>query len=926
MSTPILATKLYIPPPRPKVVVRARLIEQLNDGLPHKLTLISAPAGFGKTTLVSEWLVGSGRPVAWLSLDEADNEPTHFLAYIIAALQTTAAAIGTEALGALQMLPPPATESILTTLINEISRLADPFILVLDDYHVIEAQAIDQALTFLLENLPPQMHLVITTREDPQLPLARMRVRGQLTELRAADLRFTAAEAAEFLNASMGLQLSAHDIAALEDRTEGWIAGLQLAALALQGPMSRQGQDEVSGFIRTFAGDHRYIVDYLVEEVLQRQPEPIRNFLIQTAILDQLNGAVCEAVTGEAGGSARLEALERGNFFIVPLDDKRQWYRYHHLFAEVLRARLRAEQPELVLVLHGRASEWYAQNGFVGEAIRHALAGKDFAQAANLVELAMPEMRRSRQETRLLDWLKALPDELVRTRPVLSTGYAGALLSIGTLEGVETRLQDAEQWLDKTVEMNKVVTTEMVVTDDEMTVVDDEMTVVDDEEFRRLPGSIAVYRAGLALALGKVADTVKYARQALDLIPEEDYLRLGAAAALLGLASWASGDLEAAYKAYGEGMAKLQKAGYVADVIGCTIAMADIRIGQGRLHEAMNLYARGLQLGLGQGKPVLRGTAGMYVGLSALYFERNDLKAAGEHLQRSKELGDFAGLPQNPYRWCVAMAQLREAEGDLDGALVLLDEAERLYVSDFLPNVQPVAALKTRVWIAQGRLGEALSWARERGLTVEDDLSYLREFEHITLARLLLARYKGGLAGDTMVEALELLKRLLKAADEGGRTGSVIEILMLQALVQYGQGDIPAALGPLERALTLAEPEGYFRLFIDEGPAIAELLRAVDARGSLRDYTGKLLAGFETNADNSPPAASPVSQPLIEPLSQRELEVLRLFKTELSGPEIAHELVIALSTVRAHTKQIYSKLDVNNRRSAIKRATELGLI
>jgi len=919
MPISILATKLYVPPPRPKLVVRARLVGRLNEGLSHKLALISAPAGFGKTTLVSEWLTDYGRPVAWLSLDDGDNDPTRFLTCLIAALQTVAAplrgeaaTLGAKALGALEMLPPPPTELILTTLINEISILPDPLVLVLDDYHVIEDKATNEAMAFLLENLPPQMHVVITTREDPQLPLARMRVRGQLTELRAADLRFTASEAAEFLSTSMGLQLLATNVAALEERTEGWIAGLQLAALALQGLMSMQGQDDVSGFIRTFAGDHRYIVDYLVEEVLQRQPEPIRNFLIQTSILEQLNGAVCEAVTGQADGNAQLEVLERGNFFIVPLDDKRHWYRYHHLFAEVLRARLKAEQPERVFGLHRRASEWHAQNGFVAEAIRHALAGKDFAPAASLIERAMPEMRRNRQEARLLNWLKALPDELMQIRPVLSAGYAGALLSVGDLKGVEARLRDADRWLDTTADMNKAPATELVVTDK--------------DEFRHLPGTVAVYRAAQALALGQVSDTVTYARRALELIPGDDHLRLGAAAALLGLASWTSGDLDAAYGAYAEAMVKLQKAGYVADVIGCAIPLADIRITQGRLHDAMNIFQRGLQLGLAQGRPVLRGTAGMYVGMSTLYFERNDLKTAGEYLQSSRELGDFAGLPQNPYRWGVAMARIREAEGDLDGALMLLDEAERLYVSDFLPNVRPVAAMKARAWIAQGRLGEALNWAREEGRSVEDDLSYLREFEHITLARLLLARYKGGPADESIGDASRLLKRLLQAAENGKRTGSVIEILVLQALVHRLEGDHDATMASLERALGLAEPQGYMRLFIDEGPVMAELLSAVAARGTLPNYTSLLLAGFATKAAGSSLTAAPVSQPLIEPLSQRELDVLRLFKTELSGPEIAHELVIALSTVRTHTKQIYSKLNVNNRRSAVKQAIELGLI
>jgi LuxR family maltose regulon positive regulatory protein len=933
MYMPILATKLYIPPPRPKAVLRPRLIERLNDGLYHnrKLTLIAAPAGFGKTTLLSAWVAACGRPVAWLSLDKADSDPVRFLTYVVMALQKIAANIGAGLPGLLQSPQPPPVESVLTALLNEITTVPDNFVLILDDYHMIDAKPVDEALTFLLEHLPPQMHLVIATREDPQLPLARLRVRDQLTELRVTELRFSPTEAAGFLKQVMGLDLSPEDVTALEAHTEGWIAGLQLAAISLQ------GRQDVPGFIRAFAGDNRYIVDYLVEEVLQRQPEPVRHFLLQTAILDRLNGPLCDAVTGQQEGNARLEALERGNFFVVPLDDKRHWYRYHHLFAEVLYAHLMAEQPDQVSNLHRRASEWYEHNGLAAEAIRHALAARNFERAADLAEKAVAAMRRSRQEAMLLIWLKALPDELVRRRPVLSVHYAGALLSSGELEGVEARLRDAERWLDQTAEMSARPDTSPAG-----------MVVVDEEEFRRLPGSIAIYRAGSALAQGDVPGTVKYARLALDLVPEEYHLGRGAAAGLLGLAYWTRGDLEEAYRSYADCMARLQRAGHIFDAIGSSIALADIRIAQGRLHEAMTIYERSLQLAQsatepvteqGQGAPVLRGTADMYVGMGVLYREYNDLNAATEHLLRSQALGELAGLPQNPYRWCVAMAHLREAQGDPEGALELLNEAERLYVSDFFPNVRPIAELKTRVWVAQGRMSDALGWVREKGLSVEDELSYLREFQHITLARVLLARsrYKNDheAADRSILEVMGLLERLLKAAQAGERTGSVIEILVLHSLAHHVQGDIPAALLPLQQALTLAEPEGYVRMFVDEGLPMAQLLRAAAARGIMPDYTGKLLAAFEAEQPTGaveplpsiiPTSTSPASQPLIEPLSQRELAVLRLFNTELSGPEIAQELVIALSTLRTHTKSIYSKLNVSNRRAAVKRAEELNLI
>jgi LuxR family maltose regulon positive regulatory protein len=453
------------------------------------------------------------------------------------------------------------------------------------------------------------------------------------------------------------------------------------------------------------------------------------------------------------------------------------------------------------------------------------------------------------------------------------------------------------------------------------------MIVVDEAEFRRLPGSIAVYRAGLAQALGDVANTMKYARRALDLVPEDDHLGRGSAAALLGLASWASGDLEAAHRTYAEGMALVQKAGNLSDALGCAIALADIRMVQGRLHEAMRTYERGLQLAVEQGAPVLRGTADMYVGMSELYRERNDLQTATELLLRSKELGERTGLPQNRYRWCVAMARIREAQGDLDGALDLLYEAERLYMGDFFPNVRPVAASVSRVWVAQGRVGEALGWAREQGLSVSDDLSYLREFEHITLARVLLARSRSDRAERSLLEAMGLLERLLHAAEAGERTGSVIEILVLQALAHQMQGDLSVALTPLERALTLAEPEGYVRIFVDEGPPMAVLLETAAKHGDPAWGAGNAPNSIRhlLTATGRAPDRTPVKQVLIEPLSERELEVLRLLGTGLNGPEIARELIVSLNTIRTHTKNIYSKLGVNDRRAAVRRAEELDL-
>ena len=911
MPAPLLETKLYVPGPPRGLVPRPRLSHRLDRGTTLKLMLISAPAGFGKTTLLTEWLAAGPagpadeRLAAWLSLDRADNDPASFWTYVIAALQTVAPGVGESALTLLQAPQPPPIETVLTALLNDLGASTGDIVLVLDDYHVIDARDVQDAMAFMLDHLPPRLHVVIASRTDPALPLARLRARGELVETRAAELRFTPDEAAAYLNEMMGLELTARDVAALEGRTEGWIAALQLAALSMQ------GRDDVAGFIAGFAGDDRYVVDYLAEEVLQRQSDRVQTFLLQTSILGRLSGPLCDAVTGQGGGKAMLEALDRGNLFLVPLDDRRRWYRYHHLFADVLQARLLDERPDQIPDLHRRASAWYQQNGEPAVAIGHAVAAGDFERAADLVELAIPAMSRTRQEATVRGWLEAIPGEVVRVRPVLSVGFAGALLSGGELEGVESRLRDAERWLDVTTGIDARSVARSA-----------EMVVADEEEYRRLPGMIELYRAALALARGDVPGTVRHARQALEVALADDHLCRAGASGILGLASWASGDLEAGHSAYAECMTGLRRAGHIADTFGCAIALADIRLVQGRLGEAMRTYEQALQRVPEQGGPVLRGTADMYVGMSGVHRERNDLHAATQQLLRSQELGEHTGLPQNRYRWRVAMARIRQAEGDLDGALDLLNEAERVYLGDFFPNVRPVPALRARIWIAQGSLGEALGWAREQGLSVDDDLSYLREFEHITLARVLMARYQDERAQRSVHEAIRLLDRLLRAAEEGERAGSVIEIGVLRALAYQRHGDIPAALSCLERAVTQAEPEGYVRVFADEGPPMASLLRVAARQQTGGNYVHRLLAAVtETETEQN----GPVKQALIEPLSERELDVLRLLGTDLDGPAIARELMVSLNTVRTHTKHIYAKLAVTNRRAAVRRAAELDL-
>jgi LuxR family maltose regulon positive regulatory protein len=945
MATPILKTKLYMPPARSDLISRPRLTGRLNTSLPEegaglsencfarKLTLISAPAGFGKTTLMSEWVhtVRAHRDAplqaAWLSLDEGDNDPVRFLTYLIAALQTVEGNVGNSALSALQSPQPPPIEALLAPLINDIVAITGRIVLVLDDYHVIEAQAIHDTLTFLLEHLPPQMHLVIATREDPYLPLARLRVRGQLTEVRVTDLRFTLDEAAEFLSTRVGLNLSAEDIAALETRTEGWIAGLQLAAISMQ------GYKDATSFIKSFTGSHHFVLDYLLEEVLHQQPESVQTFLLRSSILDRMCGSLCDAVRfggakspTAASGQETLEYLERANLFIIPLDSERRWYRYHHLFADLLRQRLQQSvglstggEKESVAELHSRASLWYEENGFETEAFHHAFAAEDFERAASLAELAWQTMDSSFQSAAWLGWVKKLPDKLIRARPVLSTQYAWALNDVGEVDAVEARLLDAERWLDTTGDIDARPEGSL-----------DEMVVVDEELFQTLPWRIALARAVNAQVRGDVAATVEYAKRALDLISEEDHYNRSLATSVLAFTHWANGDLEAVNRAFADFRAQMLTAGNVFFAVACSGYLAEIMVAQGRLHEAERTYKQSLQLASEHGEQLQRVTAHLHLGLAMLYHEMGDREAAAQQLLKSKELGEQTALIDWPHRWCLAQARLKEAEGGLEAALDLLDEAKRLYVRNPVPDERPIEALKARVYVKQGRLTQALDWVHEHGLSVDDDLSYLREFEHITLARVLIAEYQSDCVDHTILAARGLLERLLKVTEEGGRMGSMIEILVLQALAHQAQGNIPLALAPLERALALAEPAGYVRIFVDEGLPMAQLLSEAVAREVVSDYTGKLLAVFRSEEQKSkaepclPPA--PPARSLVEPLSQRELEVLQLIAQGLSNREISERLFLALSTVKGHNRNIFGKLQVQRRTEAVARARELGLV
>jgi LuxR family maltose regulon positive regulatory protein len=898
VAGPLLSSKYRVPLRRPGVVPRRRLADRLPAASRAPVTLLSAPAGFGKTTLLSEWLAQAstgGAAVACLSLDRRDNDPVSFWTYVVTALQAAVPGLGDAAL---QLLASSATPSDapLASLLNEVEGLPTNLVLALDDYHVIDTLDVHEGMKFVLDHQPPQLQLILATRSDPPLPMGQLRARGQLVEVRAADLRFTAEEAALYLNDSMGLELSEEDVAALEGRTEGWIAALQLAALSLQ------GRADAGAFIAGFAGDDHYVVDYLTEEVLARQSGDIRRFLLQTSILDSLTGPLCDAVTGEEGGKATLVALERANLFLLPLDDRRRWYRYHHLFADVLHAHLIDERPHEVAELHRRASAWFQAHDDTSQAVSHALAGGDTGRAADLMELAMPMMRRERRQADLARWVHALPMDVLRSRPVLAVALVGVLAQALQFDTVAERLDQVEALVRSADGSWPEQPPPGVI-------------VVDSDNYRSLPAHIQMYRAALALANGDLAATITHARAALRLAPPHDPLARAAASALAGIASWTNGDLAGAHAAYTESAAGLTSAGFFADVLACTITLGDIRRTQGRLTAAVHTYQRALDLAESTARTEpLRGTADMHVGLAGVLLERNDLAGALEQLTISRQLGDHNGLPQNAYRGRVVLARLREAQGDLDDALRLLDEAERVYVGDFAPDVQPVAAVRARLRIRRNELADAQEWAGERRLSADDDPSYLREYEHLTLARLLIAQHRAEPARDE-ANVLPLLDRLLAAAELGGRGASIIEILMLHAAAHDAGGNSPAANAALQRAVTLAQSEGYVRLFLDEGPPMAALLKALRKQSAAPAYLNRLIAS---------PASLP--QRLVEPLSERELDVLRLLGGDLGGPAIARQLCVSLNTVRTHTKNIYAKLGVTSRRDAVRQARELNLI
>jgi LuxR family maltose regulon positive regulatory protein len=900
---PLLTTKFYVPEAREFLVSRPRLMERLDQGRTRKLVLVSAPAGFGKTTLVASWTGANELPVAWLTLDEGDNDSARFLAYLKAALESLPWPAGDEVASRWASLHLGASRSGLTALINELDGFQDDFVCVLDDYHLITRPEIHETLAFLLEHQPPRMHLVISTRGDPPLPLARLRARRQMVEIREGDLRFTVPETLAFLGRASDLTLSDEDAAALQERTEGWAAGLQLAALALPGR-----RDEMGAFLESFAGSHQYIAEYLQSEVLSQQAADVQRFLLQTSILERLSGSLCDAVTGRRGGRQSLKELRRMNLFVVSLDDEQRWYRYHSLFADLLRQRLARTMPEEAPILHKRACHWYVAHDRPASAIKHALAAGEKELAAELIAAAAEETLMRGELTTLVNWMEPLPREIVDRHQLLRVYHATALLFLGQpLEVVEPWLYEGDAAMDQ------------------------------------LPAIALPPYAYIAILRGQGARAAELSRQALAHLPPEERFLRSLAIWLLNVAELRDSDPDASLRLLEGAARSVREIGNAMVTVLALCNQAELYMVQGQLHESQAIYRRALALAAdSQGKRLPVAGAALS-GLGELAREWNDLAAAERYLVEGIELTKQWAGPAALDAY-FSLAHVRLSLGDAAAAEELLEEAghiaERFDASeedDWLVDI-----VRARLWLGLGRIGEVWSWARARGLDGESgpDLAVdlpgedrsleerKRKYEWLVLARLLLME-------ERPAEALSLLDWVRPLFQKRRRVRALIQTLNLTALAQQSCGRPTLALEALDEALALAEPDGHVRTFLDEGPQMARLLYRAAGRGPSPGYAGKLLALFPlseateateaTEAAEAPPSAR-AEEALIRPLSPRELEVLQLIAEGHSNREIANILVLSLSTVKVHTRSIYRKLDVNSRTQAVGRARSLDLL
>jgi len=905
----LLKTKLFIPRPRHKTLARPALIRLLNAGLNSSLILLSAQAGAGKTTLLVEWLAQIKLAAVWLSLDENDNEVNRFLAYFVTAIQSVRPGFGEAIAAAARSPQPPPAETILAWLVNELVE-QEELVIVLDDYHAIKLETVHAAVNFLIDHLPPQIHLVIATRSDPPLGLSRLRSRLLLTEVRLAQLRFSHSEAAEFLTQVMGLNLPDDMVAVLEKRTEGWIAGLQLAGLSLR------GASNPDGFVQAFSGSHQYILDYLIDEVLQRQPPEIQAFLLRTSILNRLSASLCDALSEPAQDSYSsadsLAYLERNNLFLVPLDDERRWFRYHHLFADLLRHQLERYPAGQVDQLHRRASRWFEQQDLVPEALWHAVRAGDRDRAAGLIEARAADLLLQGYILKIGEWLSALPEDLVRARPWLSLYQAWYLVMTGEARPVETYLAAVERCL-----------------------------TVESSESQVLRENVAAIRAFMA---GKTLDApkaVEAARAALATIREENVFLRATAYYNLGVSSLMINDLASACPALKES-GRLGAASHNLNMAVPSLALLSVQeMALGHLHQAEKTLHEALQLAVGPDGQRLPLSMRPLAALSELHYEWNHLDLARQFAQEGCSQEGGWGNTAAAAQAYLALCQVCLAQGDLSAAQTACDKADEIIRLYHLPDWHEMSAKRCRVrlWLhpGEGNLAAALRWAEEQqeALKANEPLPYLRETGNIAVARVLVA------AGREEA-ALGLLDRLHASAQDGGRVSALIQILVLQALAQHGLGGNKAALKTLDQALALAEPEEHVRAIIDEGARVAGLLveTVVQRQTAHLGYAIRLLSamGYTANPHShivllsTAPTAWPAFAParptgsLVEPLTDRELEVLGCLAQGMTNSEIASHLVVAVSTVKRHINHIFAKLGVTSRANALIAARELGLL
>jgi LuxR family maltose regulon positive regulatory protein len=909
----LLATKLHVPRRRPGFVPRPRLVGRLEEGLARGLVLICAPAGSGKTVLLADWARHGGRPVAWLSLDVSDNDPARFWRHVVAALGQARPGIGELAGPVLGPLEASSPDGLVMALINELA--ADPredeLLLVLDDYHLIDSQPVHGSLLFLLEHLPPGLRMVLASRSDPPLSLARLRAGGQLAELRAAELRFTADEAAALLREAIGADLPGTAVATLTARTEGWAAGLQLAGLSLR------GQADTAGFVAAFSGSHRYILDYLTGEVLERQNPQVREFLLETSVLERLTGELCDAVTGRAGSQAMLADIERAGLFLVPLDEVRGWWRYHHLFADLLRARLQAEQPGRVPALHRAAAAWCQEHDLADDAVRHALAAGEAAWAARLVERHVEELLGRSEGVTLRRWLSALPAQAVRARPRLCLAQAYGAAQGFQLEALEALLDDAER--------------AFAVSGDEPY----EPSLgppQGDSVLANVPAGIAFLRASLARLRGDAALAAGYNRQALARLGEDDWFMRSFVHWSQAVTDWLDGRLGPAERGLAEVLAERRAVGALfAGFLPMRVwyDLGEVQRAQGNLDAALATYQQALDTFGESSQPALTGPA--HVGLAQVLYERNELTAALDHATRGVTLCRQLAFTSALATGLAIVGRIRHAQGDAAGALEAMGEAGQAGLSpQVITLFNPVPSQRARLLLAQGDTAAAARWTQQRGLRPDDEPGYPQERDYLVLARVLLAQDRPG-------QALTLLDQLLAPAATGGRIGSVIEIRALQALAHQASRDEPAAMAALVEALTLSCPQGHVRVFADEGPPMGALLgqlvaahraKQAPARPIPLSCLARLVQAFDGNL-NAAAALRPelgTVPGLIEPLTGRELEVLRLLAAGKSNQRIAHDLFVALDTVKKHVTHVLGKLGAANRTEAVARARDLGLI